>query len=258
MVAASLLVAACAGTNDTHLDADAGVEPPAVFDCLPDLDGEVTADEMPIALDNPVQYLIGNDRPVDFAGTDWDWTADTPDDKQTLTAVAVRDQWYASAFPGAQFASALDAAGTLDGVYVQDDAALWLLGIASVQPDRTLLAYDAPVALFRFPLAPGAAWTSVGEVIAGTLDGLPYVGTDTYDVEVDAVGTLALPHLAFEQVHRVRTRVEVAPAVGGITLTRRQVSLVFECFGEVGRATSRDDEPQTDFSTAAELRRLSL
>jgi hypothetical protein len=38
----------------------------------------------------------------------------------------------------------------------------------------------------------------------------------------------------------------------------RQTSWFFECFGEVARAKSRTDEPNEDFTVAAEVRRLSL
>jgi hypothetical protein len=36
------------------------------------------------------------------------------------------------------------------------------------------------------------------------------------------------------------------------------VSFWFECFGEIGRATSRANEPASDFTTAEELRRFAL
>jgi hypothetical protein len=41
-------------------------------------------------------------------------------------------------------------------------------------------------------------------------------------------------------------------------IVRRQVGWVFECFGEVARATAADNEPNDDFTTTAELRRLGL
>ena len=44
----------------------------------------------------------------------------------------------------------------------------------------------------------------------------------------------------------------------GASVSRRQVSFLFECFGEVARATSRDDEQAVDFTTAAEVRRLGM
>jgi hypothetical protein len=63
--------------------------------------------------------------------------------------------------------------------------------------------------------------------------------------------------VSFTQVHRISTRVTVQPS-SGPAVTRRSVSFVFECFGEVARATSRDGEAASDFRVAQEVRRLGL
>ena len=63
--------------------------------------------------------------------------------------------------------------------------------------------------------------------------------------------------MTFTQVFRVRFAVDIEPAVGP-TLSRRQVSFLFECFGEVARATSQPGETDDNFTTAAEIRRLGL
>jgi len=172
----------------------------------------------------------------------WDWSTDLADDQiATLSAAPLTGRWYEASFPGGQFVAPLDAGATLEAVYLHDDAALWLLGIASAEPDppqgRTLLVYDAPVAAYRFPLEPGAEWVAVGEIHDGTLLGLPYAGRDVYEVSDDALGRLELPDLSFTQAHRVRSRVTVEPAVGA-SVSRRVVSFMFECFGEVARAQS--------------------
>jgi hypothetical protein len=44
----------------------------------------------------------------------------------------------------------------------------------------------------------------------------------------------------------------------GIPTTRRQVGFLTECYGEVARATSENNEPTEDFTRAAELRRVGL
>jgi len=51
----------------------------------------------------------------------------------------------------------------------------------------------------------------------------------------------------------MRTRVTVSPAVGSST---RQVSFFAECFAEVMRATSLNDEESANFTVAQQLRRL--
>lgn len=268
-----LLAVACADnlTPPPERDPyDPGAPPPLA--CSPDLDGRIDADELRAAVGVPVSYLVspaGVEREVDLAGAVnaeghlvWDLGADHADDQvATLAAAPLLGRWYADAFAAGQFVAPFDAGGAIEAVYAHDEQGLWLIGLASSAEDppegRTLLVYGAPVALFRFPITPGASWTSTGQIANGTLGGLPYAGRDVYQGEVDATGRLVLPDLTFTQAHRVRLRVTNEPAVGA-PQTRRQVSWLFECFGEVARATSRANEPQEDFTTAAELRRLGL
>lgn len=268
-VALALAALAACGENLTPpAGADAGG---GTFGCVPDLDGRITADEMPVTLELAADYYVSPDgTTVDLAGTVdgsgrrvWDFSRESPtDERVAIAAQPLGPQWYAGRMAAGQFVVPALAAGELDGVYSRDDSALWLHGLATAEQDppggRTILVYDQPVPLLRFPIADGDSFTAVGTVSGGTLDGLPYNGTDTYEVAADAVGRLEVPSLTFTQAHRVRTRVEVAPAAGGVTATRRQVSFFFECFGEVTRATSRVGEPNADFMTAAELRRFAL
>ncbi|HEY3355567.1 MAG TPA: hypothetical protein VGQ83_20115 [Polyangia bacterium] len=269
-----LLASACT-ENQTpppdHLPyGDGGTLPPLT--CVPNLDGQIAASELQAALGVPANYLVspaGEERPVDLAGTVdaaghrlWDWSAYAESDRRlTLTASVVTDKWYAASFPTGQFTTALDAAQTLQAVYRQDAEQMLLLGIASTEPappeGKTLIVYDPPVVLYRFPLAVGASWVSVGNVANATIRGLPYAARDTYEVSIDAAGRMELPDLGFAQALRVRTKVTTAPAAGQ-SVTRWQVSFLFECFGEIARATSRDNEQNADFTTAAEVRRFGL
>jgi hypothetical protein len=68
---------------------------------------------------------------------------------------------------------------------------------------------------------------------------------------------MELPQLIFTDALRVRTRVLLQPAVGTAT-SRRQTSYFFECFAEVARAVSLDDEPNEDFTVASEVWRLGF
>lgn len=259
-----LVLAAGCGENLTPAPGP-GADP--ALACVPDLDGKIVAAELSPTLETESRYFVGTDRPVDLAGTvdaggrrSWDWSVSRADDRVlALTAHALGPQWYAGSFPGGQFVTAIDA--TTDGIYAEDELALSLLGIASTVENpatgKTLVVYEQPVALLRFPLQAGARWTSVGEIRAATIRGLPYVGRDTYEVTVDASGRMALPDATFTQALRVRTLVTVAPSIGA-AVTRRQVGFYFECFGEVARATSRDGETSVDFGTASELRRLAF
>ncbi len=263
-----VLLAACDANLTPPTGPDAGG---ATYQCLPNLDGMITADELPVALSVPVDFYVSPDgTPIDVAGAVndagrrvWDYGAESAaDSRVTVTAEPTTGRWYEGDFPAGTFVLPALADGGLDGIYSRDDTALWLHGLASPESDptsgRTLLIYDRPVALLRLPMASGDSFTSTGTISGGVLDGLPYNGTDTYDVEVDGSGRLELPYVTFTQALRVRTHVVVAPAAGGVTTSRRQVSFVFECFGEVARAVSRPDEPERDFTVAAEVRRFAL
>lgn len=241
------------------------------LDCVPNLDGQIDSDELAARVDTPVRFLVspeGEHRPVDLAGTprgdqfQWDWSHEVPSDQlAVIEASELSEKWYADEFPGGEFVGPFDLAGRTEAIYSRTDDALRLHGIASAQEDppegKTLMVYNTPVELYRFPIEPGREWVSVGEVENGRVQGLPYAGRDTYQVEVDAMGELALPSFSFEQVHKVHTKVTLQPAAGE-SQTTRQVSFLFECFGEVARATSQEGEPEEDFGTAAEIRRLGF
>ncbi len=263
------LLAACQ-PNRTFVPKSAYSADGGVPLCVPNLDGQIDEAEMRAALGVPESLLVspaGVHRTVDLAGTVdaqghrvWDFATDYADDQIAKPeALALDGLWFAASFPDGQFASPLDAAGTLLGVYQDTGSDLLLLGIASVQPGsaQTLLVYSTPAAVFRFPLTTGKSWVTVAQVSNGTIDGLPYAGKDTYEISVDQSGQLSLPDLTFTQALRVRTHLTSEPVVGA-AVSRRQVSWVFECFGEVARATSLDGEASDDFTTTSELRRLGL
>ena len=275
-LAVALVLCSVVACNDNqtvlpeHASYDAGTVAPLA--CVPNLDGKIDANELAPALGVPVHYLVsppGKERQVDVVGVVdaaghrvWDQSIDLADDTEaTLTASALTGKWYASSFPADGFVAPFDAGDAVEAVYEHDASSLRLVGLASRDPSppegKTLLVYDAAIALYKFPLAVGATYTVSGTTKNATLRGLPYARKDTYAVDVDASGELRLPDVTFQQVLRVRTTVTVEPAAGA-AVTRRQVSWMSECFGEVARATSNDGETKDDFTTAAEVRRLGL
>lgn len=267
----ALLVIGC-GDNATIIDRD-GYDPaePTPLECVPNLDGRIDAGEVTPALGVPVRYLVspaGVEMDVDVVGntqgdaTTWDYSIDLASDQEIVVVpMSLADRWYAASFPGATVVLPFDAGGRIEGAYHHDGEALWLHGLASRDENpsegQTLLVYDAPVPALRFPVEPGLSYTATGTVQNAMLRGLPYAGTDTYDVNVDATGVVELPQLTITQAHRVRTLVTVSPAVGAVT-TQRQVSFYFECFAEVVRIVSLTDEPNENFTTASEVRRLGF
>lgn len=240
------------------------------FTCVPNLDGVLEAGEVPVLIGGEVAYLVnpeGVSRRVDLDGVVdasgqrvWDLGADFADDRVVgVGPMALTDQWFADDFPGGDYVAPVDLEGTVLGVYHLDERGLWLHGVASAEPDppagRTLLPYDAPVPLYRFPLTQGDRYTVVGEVSVGTALGLAYRGTDTYEVDVLGAGRLDLPDWSFGQAWRVDTQVTVEAAAGA-TASRRLKSWLFECFGEVARAQGAPGTT-APFTEAAELRRIT-
>jgi len=91
-----------------------------------------------------------------------------------------------------------------------------------------------------------------------TIDGLPFVGSDVFDVDVSGAGELDLPYVNFSPVLRVRTHLVRAPSTGTTTVGKRSTGFYFECFGEIARADSKPNETNADFTAAATLQRFAL
>jgi hypothetical protein len=237
--------------------------------CLPNLDGKIDATEFKAVLGIQVSYLVGNDRPVNLVGTVdtaghrlWDYSTDDASDGVIgIEATSLVGKWYQASFTGGQWVAPADALGKIEGVYSSDDGAVYLHGLASKVESgaegKTLLVYDEKVTVYRFPLAPGVSFTSESTVTNGIVNNLPYNGKHTYEVKDDATGELKLYDYDFTQAHRIRTTLTIHNAQGA-DVVRRQTGFVYECFGEVMRATAKDNEPSEDFTTAAELRRLTV
>ena len=197
------------------------------FTCVPNLDGVLEAGEVPVLIGGEVAYLVnpeGVSRRVDLDGVVdasgqrvWDLGADFADDRVVgVGPMALTDQWFADDFPGGDYVAPVDLRGTVLGVYHLDERGLWLHGVASAEPDppagRTLLPYDAPVPLYRFPLTQGDRYTVVGEVSVGTALGLAYRGTDTYEVEGYILVGRRVWHMEF---NRDRSRLFTTNGVSG-------------------------------------------
>ncbi|MBW2526948.1 MAG: hypothetical protein JRI23_22390 [Deltaproteobacteria bacterium] len=251
--------------------------------CLPNLDGAIDSSELTPTLGEDASYIVTPPLPADVtegfyvntAGAInregrlvWDWSDDDPSHLVAkLRAEPLVDQWYANRFIGGQFAMPADLSGEVVAIYSHDETAMRLHGVASMEENppggQTLMVYQTPIEFFPFDLNVGKAWTQTGVVENGTLRGLsPWSQEDTYEVEVDAAGELRLPDFTFTQVLRVSTKVTISPKAGTQQgYTQRQVSFVFECFGEVARASSLlfrtpEDDPGKEFTTAHEIRRL--
>jgi hypothetical protein len=274
LIGSALLMLVACGENETPPPAKSAYvsTEPEPLPCVPNLDGKIEAHELAPQIGIPATYLVspaGKERTVDLVGTErdgkrtWALGVDFADDQVArISAQKLEGKWYAAEFAGLQNAvvTPIDAGGLTEGIYTHDDKAFSLHGVASASPDgpnKTLLVYDQPIELYRFPLEPGVSYSTTGEVKNGTFRGLPYAGRDTYEVKVDAAGEVLLPDFTATQALRVKTKITISPAAGQVT-TQRQTSFFFECLGELARATSKLEEPDENFTTATELRRLGL
>jgi hypothetical protein len=235
--------------------------------CRGNLDGVIDRSEVVFVPGAEARYRInplGLGVRVSTAGTTgsdgtrtWDFTA-MEGELVSLQLAAVEGQWFAPQFVGAQYAARLDPRESTLGVYRATDTAVELLGAAGERESpRTLLRYDAPIALLRFPLRLGDRWSATATTVDGTIDGTPVASRDTYELHVDARGEVRLGILTFRDALRLRIEVtQRFPAGPG----RRRIQYLWltECYGEVARITSPDGQVELEFTTAQEFRRLGL
>ncbi len=257
---AFIVFASACGVNQTP-QPEPALELPS---CVPNRDGVITEDELPIAFGATATYYAspaGVTRTVATSGTAWDLSEEYADDVVIeLGPTKIKSQWYAPEFASAQFV--VDAGSGLDGIYHQDAQGLWLHGTASREEapaaGKTLIRYAQPLPVLRFPIEDGDAFEATGAITDGVVNGLPFVGTDTVSVEITGDGRIDVPYVRFSPAMRVRTFASRTPSTGTPVVTRRNIIFLFECFGEVARVESRTDEPSAEFTTAAYLRRFAL
>ena len=243
-----LFILAACGTNETPQPAPV----PTLPECVPNRDGTITAAELPIALGATLTYYTSSNA----TGVGYEMAQENASDQVVaLGPVALGPQWYAASFPSGQFV--VDAGGGLDGIYHQDSQALWLDGTASqaMGANQTLIVYPTPLPVLRFPITVGEMYSAT-VAYSATIDGLPFNGSDELDVDVPDSGRLDVPYVQFSPVLRVREK--AVRKTGATAITRRTTLFLFECFGEVARAESKQDETNPDFTTAAYLRRYAL
>jgi len=258
---------ACLGDPDAPTMSDGGFVsvPDSATSCQSNNDGVFQRSELPLAIGATARYLqnpdgteamvdpVGQDSPE---GTAWDFTS-TAGAPVDLPISSLGGTWYENSFPTATYATYTDLPSKTLGIFRLTSTALELMGYASEVPHQTLLIYDMPVALVRFPLKQGDGWVTTGHIVNGTFNKLPIAETDTYKISVDAKGVVVLPYLRV--TNTLRVRVELDQALPGGTVTHTIQLLYFrECVGEVGRMVSKAGETNANFTSAAIFRRLAL
>jgi hypothetical protein len=247
-----------AAADDTGMPTDGGG-----LVCAPDHDGVVTRAEVPLRAGLRANFRIAEHATVSTAGTTsggartWDYSGSyTGDHDELVELLAPGANWWAAEFPAATHAARVAASSDNLGVFQINDDALLLLGVVS--PDggatQTLLRYDPPVTVLAFPMAEGNTFTTTSNV-TGTVLGVFGTYMEEYTSVVDASGTLVTP---FGETAALRVRTEMVRTSGFATLTsQRQFTFVAECFGIAAIIVSDAFESDVEFTSAAEIRRLS-
>jgi hypothetical protein len=235
--------------------------------CAPNDDGTITRDEVPLAAGLHATFKSAQNAPVDTAGKTqgdgsklWDLDVDLPGDHASLVeTLPLEGQWFAGDFPGATYASRLSDASDLLGVFEITPSALLLRGVVSPTKDPisgTELTYSTPIKVLDFPLQANKSWTTTS-VITGSASGVTCFGiacSESYDNVIDQKGTLKTPFATFPVL---RLRVDLTRNIGGLVTTLHSYFFVTECFGIVAKMISKDYESKDEFTTAAEVTRLS-
>jgi len=246
--------------------------------CVSNNDGVISAAEFPLAIGVPARFLIADgplsiqpqliegEPSADLGGRRWDFSnlSFNNEHHTELQAESWGGQWFANEFSSATLIAPLSADDRILGPLRVEGNEVILLGSVSREENpmegKTLLIYQEPVALYRFPIEEGQQYEVSSQAHNGVLQGIPTALEDTYFFEISARGTLVLPQVVLENTLRVTVRLHRTLLTGSV----QQVNYLFihECLGEVARissAPSYDLIPMDAvFSTAQEFRRLSL
>ena len=232
--------------------------------CVANNDGTILASEVPLMAGLKATFRVGtNVSNVSTAGATqndgtriWDLTASlSGDHARAVTTDSLVGAWYAPAFTGATYATRLSESSDLLGVFEKSNNTLSLRGVVSPADGvtSTKLSYNPAAVTLQFPLTMNATWTTTATV-TGTLSGYQSYYTEQYASQVDAKGVLKTPFGDFK-VFRVRT--VLTRTVGVVPTVTRTFAFVAECFGTVATITSQSNETTVEFTSAAEVSRLS-
>lgn len=243
-------------------EADGGPDGGLPLTCVPNHDGVITAEELPLRAGLKATYRAAQDVMVDTAGTQdgdggrvWSFEGAQPGDSSVLWEThSTAGAWYAGDFPSATYAARLSSSSDLRGVFEVRADGVYLLGVVSPSGDypSTNLSYSPVVKVLALPLSEGSSWQTSTTVSGTYLGALAYY-TESYTSLVDGRGVARTPFADFP-VLRVRT---VVVKGGNPFTTTRTFAFTAECFSAVAQVVSAAGETSVEFTAAAELRRLS-
>ncbi len=252
----------------------AGGGDPPIPECVAELDGVITAEELPLApgiqvrytrnaLDQPVTFDVDGVERADGSRL-WDFSEGLADVGATFEILDPAGTPCADLFEDVTYAAPLvvetpDLLGCFRRTVFEDGSGeLSLLGMVTAEgvapAAATRLTYDEPVALHRFPMGVGDGWEQTIGYRSALAYGIPNQGLETYRFQVDAAGSARIPGgLEIDDVLRIRVDLDqtLALAAGDPTRTFHQQLWVRPCFGEIARVVSGDPA----FAAVDELRR---
>jgi hypothetical protein len=230
--------------------------------CTPNHDGTITHDELPLHAGLHGTFEVATNVTFDSTGDSadggftWDFTQALSGDQPVLSQTEpLTGLWFANDFAGATYVTPLSSSSDLLGIFEVDADGLYLRGVAS--PTQTLtsteLSYSPPAKLLAFPMSMGTTWSTTSTV-SGTFNGSIWTQTEQYDSSVDKAGLAKTPFADFD-VLRVKT--VLTRTVGVVPTVTRSYGFVTECFGNVASLTSQPNELNQEFTSQAEVRRLT-
>lgn len=271
LLALSLASTACAMPVGPERDGGRGDSyvplPDAAASCRGNGDGVIDRSEVLFVPGAEVRYRVnplGVGVVVNTAGMPgvgdarvWDFSS-ADGEVVTLRLLDVSGQYFSGQFAGAQYAARLDPREPTLGVYRATDTAVQFLGAVSESAStRTMIKYDVPVELLRFPMRLNDTWSVTAMTVDSMVDGIPVASRDSYTMTVDAHGEVRLGALTFRDALRLRVElVQQFPA--GMGRRRIQYLWLTECYGEIARISSLDGQVALEFTTAQEFRRLGF
>jgi hypothetical protein len=231
--------------------------------CSPDRDGTITRAESPLRAGLYATFRIAENATVDTAGSlsggerRWDLSgAFSGDRDERVELLSPEGAWWAGDFPLASYAARLSASSDNLGVFQITETSLLLLGVVSPEAGvtQTKLDNDPPIEVLRFPLRQGDTWMTE-TTVSGQALGVITAYSESYTFVADTSGVVATP---YGEIDVIRVRSELTRTSGFATLdTRRTFAFVGECFGTVATVTSQSFETDSEFTDAAEVRRLA-
>ena len=230
--------------------------------CTFNSDGVIDRSEEPFLVGLGALFAVnpaGSTTPVNETASNgtWDFSAVVTNETKVFDQIlSPSGQWWSSDFPDATYAEKLEDGQSILGVYRVTSDRLELLGLVSEQSglQQTELTYSTPIPLLEFPIHKDDHFTAQSN-LTGMLNGFPgFIAQDSYDITVDARGTTRVPAGSFDTL---RIRMSYTQTVNFVPTTRITYLHLAECYGAVARVRSQDNETSTDFTQAAEYRRLA-